>query len=104
MNRMIATSSDDLAEHGAGIGLEQLVGDAERHGADERAPEIADAAEHHHHEAVDDVALAEIRADIVDLRQRDAGDAGDARAEPEGQRIDPVACGCPWSPPCAGSA
>ena len=78
----------DLAEHGAGIGLEELVGDAEREGADQRAPQIPDAAEHHHHEAVDDVALAEIGADIVDLRQRDAGDAGDARAEPEGEGVD----------------
>ena len=56
--------------------------------ADQRAPQIADAAEHHDHEAVDDVALAEIGADIVDLRQRHAGDAGDAGAEPEGQRVD----------------
>ena len=58
--------------------------------ADQRAPEIADAAEHHDHEAVDDVALAEIGADVVDLRQRHAGDAGDAGAEPEGQRVDPA--------------
>ena len=56
---------------------------------DQRAPEIADAAEHHDQEAVDDVALAEIGADVIDLRQRDAGDAGDAGAEPEGQRVDP---------------
>ena len=55
---------------------------------DQRAPEIADAAEHHDQEAVDDVALPEIGADVVDLRQRDAGDAGDAGAEPEGERID----------------
>ena len=68
--------------------LEEFVGDAEREGADKRAPEIADAAEHHDHEAVDDVALAEIGADIVDLRQRHAGHAGDAGAEAEGQRVD----------------
>ena len=36
----------------------------------------------------DDIALAEIRADIVDLRQRDARDARDTRAEPEGERVD----------------
>src|SRR4051812_16130222 len=49
---------DDLAEHGAGIRLEELVQDAERQRADQRAPKIADAAEHHHHETVDDVALS----------------------------------------------
>src|SRR3954464_12946005 len=35
----------DLAEHGAGEGLQQLVGDAEGQRADQRAPEIADPAE-----------------------------------------------------------
>src|SRR6266849_5998298 len=72
----------DLAEHGARERLEELVGDAEREGADQRAPQVSDAAEHHHHEAVDDVALAEIGTHIVDLRQRHPGDAGDAGAEP----------------------
>ena len=56
----------------------------------QRAPEIADAAEHHDHEAVDDVALAEIGRDVVDLRQRHAGDAGDAGPEREGHGIDPA--------------
>ena len=54
----------------------------------QRAPQIADAAEHHDHEAVDDVALAEIGAHIVDLRQRHAGNAGDAGAEAEGEGVD----------------
>ena len=81
MKRMMKHEDDDLAEHRAGIGLEELVGDAERQRADQRAPEIADAAEHHDHEAVDDVALAEIGRDVVDLAERHAGDAGDARAE-----------------------
>ncbi len=68
MNRMISHQDRDLAEHGARERLQELVGDAKREGADQRAPEIADAAEHHHHEGVDDVALAEIGADVVDLR------------------------------------
>ncbi len=85
---MMSDQDRDLGEHRAGIGLEELVGDAEREGADQRAPEIADAAEHHDHEAVDDVALAEIGRDVVDLRQRHAGEPGDAGAEPEGQRVD----------------
>src|ERR1700734_1800711 len=56
----------DLAEYRAGHRFEEFVGDAEGEGADQRAPQIADAAEHHHHEGVDDIALAEIGADIVD--------------------------------------
>src|ERR1700694_5105712 len=48
----------DLAQHGAGIGFEELVDDAERRRAQKRAEQIADAAEHHDHEGVDDIALA----------------------------------------------
>src|ERR1700733_7997828 len=48
----------DLAQHGAGIGFEELVDDAQRGGADQGAEQISDAAEHHNHERVDDVALA----------------------------------------------
>ncbi len=88
MNRMMQHQDGDLAEHRAGEGFEELVGDAEGEGADQRAPQISDAAEHHHHERVDDVALPEVRRHVVDLRQRDAGHAGDAGAEPEGERVD----------------
>ena len=56
--------------------------------ADEGPPQIADAAEDDDHEAVDDVGLAQVGADVVDLAQRHAGDAGDAGAEAEGQRVD----------------
>src|SRR3954469_11346449 len=73
----------DLAEHGTGERLEELVGDAEGEGADQRAPEVSNAAEHHHHERIDDVALPEIGAHIVDLRQRNARNSGDPGAEPE---------------------
>ena len=45
------------------------------------AGELADAAQHDDHERVDDVALAEVGTDVADLRQRAAGEAGDARAE-----------------------
>src|SRR3954451_5168174 len=38
---------EDLAQHRAGHGLEELVDEAQRHGGGQRAPEIADAAEHH---------------------------------------------------------
>ena len=59
---------EDLGEHGAGTGFQHLV-DARRgpKRADQRAGQGADAAEHHHHEAVDDVAGAEVGRDVVDL-------------------------------------
>ena len=91
MKRISATSTKIFAEHRAGIRLEQLVDDAHRHAADERAPQIADAAEHHHHERIDDVGLAEIRSDVGQLAQRDAGDAGDAGSEAERHGVDPLA-------------
>src|SRR5664279_26468 len=46
----------DLAEHRTGHRFQELVGNAERKGANQRAPQIADATEHHHHEGVDDIA------------------------------------------------
>src|SRR4051794_23451034 len=80
----------DLAEHGAGIGFQELVEDAERHGAGQYAPQAADPTEHHDHEAVHDVALPQVGADIADLAERHAGDTGDAGPKPEGHRVDPT--------------
>ncbi|MCY1176774.1 hypothetical protein D9M73_170580 [compost metagenome] len=48
---------------------------------------MADTAEHHHQERVDDVALAEVRADVADLAQGHATEAGDARAKTEGEHV-----------------
>src|SRR5437660_1456070 len=79
----------DLRKHRARPGLEQLVREAEDERGIHGARELADAAEHHHQERVDDVALAEIRADVAELRERAAGEAGDAGAEAEGPGVDP---------------
>ena len=46
---------------------------------------------HNHHERVDDVALAKVGADVADLAQRAAGQAGDTRTQREGVGVD--ACG-----------
>ena len=89
MNRMMKTRIRIFAEHRAREGLEELVGDAEREGGGEGAPEVAGAAEHHDEERVDDVGLPEVRRDVVDLAERDAGEPGDAGAEAEGQGVDP---------------
>ena len=68
------------------------------------AGELADAAQHDDHERVDDVALAEVGADVADLRQRAAGEPGDAGAEAERQHVDARRAHAERSSPCCGSA
>src|SRR5579872_4657088 len=63
---------DNLAEDSAGERFEELVHDAQGQGAYHSAPKIAYATEHDDHETVDDVALAEVGGDVVDLAQRHA--------------------------------
>lgn len=78
----------DLGQHRALEGLDKFVDDPEGHRGEQRPPQIANAAEHHDEKTVDDVVLAEIGANIVNLAQRDAGHTGDARTEAKGQRVD----------------
>src|SRR5690606_11745479 len=80
---------EDLAEYRADRRFEELVENAERQRADQRSPKIADAAEHHHHEAVDNVALAKVWRHIVDLRECHTSDAGNAGTKREGESINP---------------
>ena len=47
---------------------------------------LCGAAEHDHQERIDDVELARGRPGRADHGEGRAGDAGDAAAEPEGQR------------------
>ena len=78
----------DLGQHRALPAFEQLVQHAQAEAGVDGAGELADAAEHDDHEAVDDVALAEVGADIADLAQRAAGQARDAGAQREGVGVD----------------
>ena len=71
---------EDLAQHGADLRFENLVGNAEAEGRKDTAGQLTNTAEHHHQEGVDDVALAEVGADVADLAQGHAAQAGDARA------------------------
>ena len=57
--------NQDLGQHRAGERFQELVDDAQTEAADEGPPEIADAAEDHHHEAVDNVGLAQVGRDVV---------------------------------------
>src|SRR5579863_3167102 len=61
---------EDLADDCSGKRLEELGGDAEAQRSSERSPERSNTAEHHHHEAIHDVDLAKIWADIANLRKR----------------------------------
>src|ERR1700682_4138622 len=71
----------DLGEHGARPRLEELVDDAQAERRIDSAGELADAAQHDHHERVDEIALSQIRADVADLRQRTAGTTTNPRAQ-----------------------
>ncbi len=51
MNKMMKTRMAILPSTAPAKGFEELVGDAERERAHQRAPQIADTAEHHDHEA-----------------------------------------------------
>src|SRR5258708_2417772 len=78
----------DLRDHGARPGLEELVRESEPERRVDGAGELSDAAEHDHHERIDDVRLAEVGPDVADLRERTSGKPGDSRAQAEGPRID----------------
>ena len=87
---MMKTSTSDLGEHRALPGFEELVDDAEPERRVHGARELTDAAEHDDHERVDDVALAEVGTDVADLRQRAAGEPGDARPRGRTPRCRPA--------------
>ena len=81
MKTMMNTSTAIFASTAPDHASSSLLSEAEPERRVHRAGELADAAEHDDHERVDDVALAEVGADVADLRQRAAGESGDARAE-----------------------
>ena len=82
---------DDLCQDSSSIGLKKFVDDSHGHAADHGAPEVADAAENDDHERVDDVGLAQVGVDVGQLAERDTGHAGNSRAQPKGQRVNPLA-------------
>src|SRR5471032_3242210 len=81
----------DLREHRAPERFDRLADKPQSKAADHRSRQLPDAAQHHRHERIDDVALAEVRPDIADLRERATTQSRDACAE--GKRIRIHACG-----------
>ena len=90
MNRIRNTSTRILASTAPSNGSTNLSTTPKSHRPEQRAPQIADTAEHHHDETVDDVILPEIGADIVDLAES-ATPAMPATPEPRPKvkRVDP---------------
>src|SRR5207244_3081922 len=78
----------DFRQYGALPRLEKLVDHAKTERRVDGTRQLTDAAQYDDHERIDDVALAEVRAHVADLRQRAAREAGDARAEPEREHVD----------------
>ena len=81
---------DDFAEHRAKMRLQNLVGDANAQGGGNGADKIADSADHHDHEAIDDVALAEARARYYRFAKGSARHSGQTGAEGESGHIHTV--------------
>ena len=67
-----------------------LIDDADAERADDRADDVADAADDHGHEAVDDVVLAEAGPTLPIWREERAGQSGEAAAEGEGEHVHPL--------------
>ena len=88
MKRMMKPRTKILPSTAPETGSSSLLTTPRPSAGEQRAGQLADAAEHHDHERVHDVALAELGTDVADLRQRDAAQARDARADAEGQRVD----------------
>lgn len=71
---------DDLGDDRAGPAFVEFADDAQSERCPDGAGKLADAAENDDRERIDDVALAHVRADVGDLRQRDAAESGDSGA------------------------
>ena len=68
--------------------LQRLIGHADADGRADRAHDVADAADHDSHEAIDDVVLAHGRADVADLRKERTGESGETAAKREREHVD----------------
>src|SRR3954447_13298973 len=59
--------NQNLGRNGADVRFHELADDAQPQSGVERPGELTDAAEHHHHEGIDDIGLPELRSDVADL-------------------------------------
>ena len=87
MKAMISTRMKILVSTAPMYGSEQLHRHTQAHRRVDRAGELPDAAQHHDHEGIDDVALPQVRTDVADLRKRNAGQPGDSRTQAEGEQV-----------------
>src|ERR1035437_5587429 len=69
----------NLGQHGAGPAFKKLVQKTQTQGGVHSAGELSDAAQHHHHERVHDVALAQVRPHVADLTESATCQSRDAR-------------------------
>src|SRR5262245_19728847 len=58
----------DLGGYRADVRLHELADHAQSERGIYRPGELSDTPEHHHHERIDDIGLAQLRADVADLR------------------------------------
>ena len=74
----------NFGQHRARPAFKKLVQNTQPHGRVDRTGQLPHAAQHHHHEGVHDVALAQVRSDIANLAQGAACQSRNAGAERKG--------------------
>src|ERR1700730_13047000 len=71
----------DLGQDGSPEGLDDFADNSQAHRPYNSAGQLAYASQHDSHEGIDDIALAQIRTDVADLRQSASAKSGDPGAK-----------------------
>ena len=79
----------DLGQHRTGPAFQELVENAKAQRGVNRARQLANPAQHHHHERIHDVALAKVRPHVAHLAQGAARQTGNATAQRKGHGVYP---------------
>src|SRR5271165_6303747 len=78
----------DLCQDRAPEWLDHFADDSEAHSTNDGSGQLPDAAQHHHHERIDNVVLTQIRTYIPNLGERASAQTCDPRAERESVAVD----------------
>ena len=104
MKMTMKTSTTILASTAPATPSSSLLRTPRPSAGDDRAGELADAAEDDDQERVDDVALAEVGADVADLRERARRRGRRCRRRTRTRACRSAPCRRRRTTPCAGSA
>src|SRR6478752_6472381 len=79
---------DDLRHDGTGHRFQILAAKAQGQSPEDGATDVANAAQNHDQEGIDDIALPHFRADIGNLREDGSADSSDPGSEGKSHGID----------------